>query len=133
MSINKVLISGNLTRDAELRATSGGMSILSFGVAVNDRRKNSQTGEWEDYPNYIDCTLFGRRAEALAQYLTKGLKVAIEGKLHYSSWEDRNGGGKRSKLDVTVDEIELMSSRNEQPRQQQQQQTVAFNDADIPF
>ena len=133
MSINKVLISGNLTRDAELRATSGGMSILSFGVAVNDRRKNSQTGEWEDYANFIDCTLFGKRAEALAQYLTKGLKVAIEGKLHYSSWDDRNGGGKRSKLDVTVDEIELMSSRNEQPRQQQQQQTAAFNDADIPF
>lgn len=133
MSINKVLISGNLTRDAELRATSGGMSILSFGVAVNDRRKNSQTGEWEDYANFIDCTLFGKRAEALAQYLTKGLKVTVEGKLHYSSWDDRNGGGKRSKLDVTVDEIELMSSRNEQPRQQQQQQAAAFNDADIPF
>ena len=133
MSINKVLISGNLTRDAELRATSGGMSILSFGVAVNDRRKNSQTGEWEDYANFIDCTLFGKRAEALAQYLTKGLKVTVEGKLHYSSWDDCNGGGKRSKLDVTVDEIELMSSRNEQPRQQQQQQAAAFNDADIPF
>lgn len=128
MSINKVLISGNLTRDAELKATSGGMSILSFGVAVNDRRKNSQTGEWEDYPNYIDCTMFGRRADALAQYLTKGLKVAIEGKLHYSSWEDRNGGGKRSKLDVTVDEIELMSSRSEQPKQ-----AAAFNDEDLPF
>ena len=134
MSINKVLISGNLTRDAELRATSGGMSILSFGVAVNDRRKNNQTGEWENYPNYIDCTIFGRRADALAQYLTKGLKVAIEGKLHYSSWEDRNGGGKRSKLDVTVDEIELMSSRSEQPKPQQlQQQTAAFNDEDLPF
>lgn len=131
MSINKVLISGNLTRDAELRATSGGMSILSFGVAVNDRRKNNQTGEWEDYPNFIDCTIFGRRADALAQYLTKGLKVAIEGKLHYSSWEDRNGGGKRSKLDVTVDEIELMSSRSEQPKPQQQ--TAAFNDEDLPF
>lgn len=134
MSINKVLISGNLTRDAELRATSGGMSILSFGVAVNDRRKNSQTGEWENCPNYIDCTIFGRRADALAQYLTKGLKVAIEGKLHYSSWEDRNGGGKRSKLDVTVDEIELMSSRNEQPKPQQlQQQAAAFSDDDLPF
>ena len=131
MSINKVLISGNLTRNAELRATSSGMSILSFGVAVNDRRKNSQTGEWENYPNYIDCTIFGRRADALAQYLTKGLKVTIEGKLHYSSWEDRNGGGKRSKLDVTVDEIELMSSRSEQPKPQQQ--AAAFNDEDLPF
>ena len=134
MSINKVLISGNLTRNAELRATSSGMSILSFGVAVNDRRKNSQTGEWENYPNYIDCTIFGRRADALAQYLTKGLKVTIEGKLHYSSWEDRNGGGKRSKLDVTVDEIELMSSRSEQPKPQQlQQQAAAFSDDDLPF
>ena len=86
MSINRVVISGNLTRDAELRQTQSGSSILAFGVAVNDRRKNSQTGEWEDYPNYIDCTMFGPRAEKLAQYLTKGLKVAIEGKLRYSSW-----------------------------------------------
>lgn len=111
MSINKVLISGNLTRDAELRSTASGTSILAFGVAVNDRRRN-QNGEWEDYANFVDCTMFGRRADALAQYLTKGTKVAIEGRLHYSSWEDRNGGGRRSKLDVTVDEIEFMSSRN---------------------
>lgn len=111
MSINKVLISGNLTRDAELRSTASGTSILAFGVAVNDRRRN-QNGEWEDYANFVDCTMFGRRAEALSQYLTKGTKVAIEGRLHYSSWEDRNGGGRRSKLDVTVDELEFMSSRN---------------------
>lgn len=111
MSINKVLISGNLTRDAELRSTASGTAILAFGVAVNDRRRN-QNGEWEDYANFVDCTMFGRRAEALSQYLTKGTKVAIEGRLHYSSWEDRNGGGRRSKLDVTVDELEFMSSRN---------------------
>ena len=112
MSINKVMISGNLTRDAELRATSGGTSVLNFGVAVNDRRRNQSTGEWEDYANFIDCTMFGKRAEGIAQYLTKGLKVAVEGRLHYSSWEDRNGGGRRSKIDVYVDEIEFMSSRN---------------------
>lgn len=111
MSINRVMISGNLTRDAELRTTPSGTSILSFGVAVNDRRRN-QNGEWEDYANFIDCTMFGRRAEALAQYLTKGVKVAIEGRLHYSSWEDRNSGQRRSKVDVTVDELEFMSSRN---------------------
>ena len=109
MSINKVMISGNLTRDAELRSTAGGMSVLNMGVAVNDRKRNAQTGEWEDYANFIDCTLFGRRAESLAQYLTKGTKVAIEGRLHYSSWEDRNGGGRRSKIDVYVDEIEFLS------------------------
>ena len=61
MSINRVNITGNLTRDPELRATAGGTQVLSFGVAVNDRRRNPQTGEWEDYPNFVDCTMFGTR------------------------------------------------------------------------
>ena len=107
MSINRVNISGNLTRDPELRATAGGTQVLSFGVAVNDRRKNQQTGEWEDYPNFVDCTMFGTRAEAVSRYLSKGTKVAIEGKLRYSSWE--RDGQRRSKLEVIVDEIEFMS------------------------
>ena len=110
MSINRVMISGNLTRDAELRSTQSGMAILGFGVAVNDRRKNPQTGDWEDYPNFVDCTMFGTRGEKLQQYLTKGTKVAIEGKLRYSSWE--RDGQRRSKLEVIVDELEFMSSRN---------------------
>lgn len=111
MSINSVGISGNLTRDPELRATASGMPVLTFGVAVNDRRKNPQTGEWEDYPNFIDCTMFGTRAESVGRYLAKGSKVAIEGKLRYSSWE--RDGQKRSKLEVIVDEIEFMTSRNQ--------------------
>ena len=110
MSINRVLISGNLTRDPELRATAGGTSVLGFGVAVNDRRRNSQTGEWEDYPNFVDCTMFGARAEGIAKYLTKGTKVCIEGKLRWSQWE--RDGQKRSKLEVIVDEIEFMNLRN---------------------
>ena len=111
MSINRVVISGNLTRDPELRATSGGTQVLSFGVAVNDRRRNQQTGDWEDYPNFVDCTMFGARAEAVSRFLRKGLKVAIEGKLRYSSWE--RDGQRRSKLEVIVDEIEFMSSRQQ--------------------
>ena len=110
MSINRVIISGNLTRDPELRNTAGGVSILGFGVAVNDRRRNAQTGEWEDYPNYIDCTMFGARAESLSRILTKGMKVSIEGKLRWSQWE--KDGQKRSKIEVIVDELEFMSSRN---------------------
>lgn len=110
MSINRVNISGNLTRDPELRATASSTQVLSFGVAVNDRRRNPQTGEWEDYPNFVDCTMFGTRAEAVSRYLAKGNKVAIEGKLRYSSWE--RDGQKRSKLEVIVDEIEFMSSRS---------------------
>ena len=111
MSINRVAISGNLTRDAELRTTQSGMSILDFGVAVNDRRKDQQTGEWEDCPNFVDCTMFGTRAEKLQPFLTKGSKVALEGKLRYSSWE--RGGQRRSKLGVIVDDLEFMSSRRD--------------------
>ena len=113
MSINRVNISGNLTRDPELRSTAGGMPILAFGVAVNDRRRNPQTGEWEDVPNFVDCVVFGARAEALSRFLSKGSKVAIEGKLRYSSWEAKDGS-KRSKLEVIVDEVEFLSSRNQQ-------------------
>ena len=110
MSINRVVISGNLTRDPELRSTAGGMAVLSLGIAVNDRRRNAQTGEWEDYPNFVDCTMFGSRAESLARYLAKGTKVTIEGKLRYSQWE--RDGQKRSKLEVVIDDLEFMSSRN---------------------
>ena len=113
MGINRVNISGNLTRDPELRATGGGTQILSFGVAVNDRRKNQQTGEWEDVPNFVDCVVFGARADSLGRFLSKGSKVAIEGKLRYSSWETREGQ-RRSKLEVVVDEIEFMSPRGQQ-------------------
>lgn len=107
MSINRVTISGNLTRDPELRE-AGGATILSFSVAVNDRSKNQQTGEWEDRPNFIDCVMFGRRGEALAPLLSKGLKVAVSGRLRYSSWEAKDGT-KRSKVEVAADEVELMA------------------------
>ncbi|MDU4971039.1 MAG: single-stranded DNA-binding protein, partial [Atopobium minutum] len=111
MSINRVIISGNLTREPELKATAGGTQVLSFGVAVNDRRRNPQSGEWEDYPNFVDCVMFGARADAVARFISKGSKVAIEGKLRYSSWE--RDGQRRSKLEVIVDEIEFLS-RNQQ-------------------
>lgn len=118
MSINRVIISGNLTRDPELRSTASEMPVLSLGVAVNDRRRNQQTGEWEDHPNFVDCTMFGNRAESVSRYLSKGSKVAIEGKLRWSQWE--RDGEKRSKLEVVVDEIEFMS-RSEGAQQQTQQ------------
>lgn len=123
MSINRVTISGNLTRDPELRQTQGGTAVLTLGVAVNDRRRNPQTNEWEDHANFVDCVLFGRRAEALAPKLLKGTKVAIEGKLRYSSWE--RDGQRRSKLEVMVDEVELMSLKG-------QQQAPVYNE-DVPF
>jgi single-strand DNA-binding protein len=126
-----VNISGNLTRDPELRQTQGGMAILSLGVAVNDRRKNQQTGEWEDVPNFVDCVVFGTRAEKLAQFLAKGTKVAIEGKLRWSQWE--KDGAKRSKLEVIVDEIEFMSRGQQGQQRQQQTASADLYDENIPF
>ncbi len=111
MSINKVVITGNLTRDPELRETPSGFQVLSLGVAVNDRRKNNQTGQWEDYANFVDCTMFGNRAASVSRFLSKGTKVAIEGKLRWSQWQAQDGS-KRSKLEVVVDELEFMSSRD---------------------
>ena len=113
MSINRVNITGNLTRDPELKSTGSGMAVLKMGVAVNDRRKNPQTGEWEDAPNFIDVVMFGARAESVSRFLSKGAKVAIEGKLRWSSWEDKDSGAKRSKIEVVADDIEFMSSRGE--------------------
>ena len=124
MSINRVNISGNLTRDSELRSANNGTAILNFSVAVNDRRKNPQTGEWEAVPNYVDCVVFGTRANALHRMLKKGTKVAIEGKLRWSSWE--KDGQRRSKLEVIVDELELMNA----PKQAAPADTY---DDDMPF
>ena len=124
MSINRVSISGNLTRDPELRQTSSGNSVLKFSVAVNDRRRN-QAGEWDDYPNFIDCVVYGKRADSLAQYLSKGIKVVIAGKLSQSRWE--KDGRKQSKIEVAVDDLDFMAAKV----QSQQSQTVY--DVDIPF
>jgi len=140
MSINHVNISGNLTRDPELRSTAGGTNILSFGVAVNDRHKNPQTGKWENVPNFIDCIVFGQRAEALSRFISKGVKVSIDGKLHYSSWETKDGQ-RRSKLEVVVEEIEFLSKSQTTATTAQGQPSFAapqapeeeLYDSDIPF
>lgn len=111
MSINRVVLSGNLTRDPEVRTTQSGMPVMSLGIAVNDRRKNGQTGEWEDYANFIDCTMFGNRAQNVSQYLSKGQRVMIEGKLRYSTWE--RDGQKRSKIEVIIDDLDFQGTRNQ--------------------
>ena len=106
MSINRVEISGNLVRDAEMRSSRNGNAILTFSVAVNDRRKNQGTGEWEDVASFVDCVMFGRRAEALETRLLRGTKVYLAGKLKQDTWE-ADDGSKRSKLEVIVDDIDL--------------------------
>ncbi|WP_307980816.1 single-stranded DNA-binding protein [uncultured Senegalimassilia sp.] len=106
MSYNHVGIAGNITRDPELRTTQSGWSVLSFTLAVNDRRKNTSTGQWEDHANFIPCVISDdKRAHALAPYLTKGMKVTVGGKLRYSRWE--KDGKAHSKIEVVVQEVEL--------------------------
>ncbi len=112
MSINRVVITGNLTRDPELRATPSGMSVLKMGIAVNDRRKNPQSGEWEEIANFFDVTVFGQRGESLSRFLSKGSKIAVEGKLRWSQWETKEGD-KRSKVEIIADDIEFLSTRGE--------------------
>ena len=142
MSINSVCISGNLTRDAEVRRTASGLAIVSFGMAVNDRVKNKQTGEWENYANYVDVTWFGAYAEKCAGSMAKGTKACVYGKLHYNSWE--RDGQKRSKLEVVAQEVELppraqgQQTQYQAPQAQYQEQYQApqvppMYEDDIPF
>ena len=105
MSINKVFVVGNITRDPEKRK-AGEVPIISFGVAVNDYRKGG-----EQYTNFFDVTVFGQRAVKLSEILRKGMKIAIDGQLHYSQWE--NDGQKRSKVDITANNIEIMTAKGE--------------------
>ena len=136
MSINRVMICGRLTRDPEMRSTAGGLAVMGLGVAVNDRRKNQQTGEWEDRPNFFDLTVLGKRAESLSRILRKGMKVSVEGRLRYESWE--KDGQKRSKVSVTVDEVELPQreqggSYGHQKPSQGYSQQGGYADEDLPF
>jgi len=141
MSINIVAVSGNVTNEPELRSTSSGMAILDFGIAVNERRKNAKTGEWEDVPNYFDCTFFGKRAESISRFIRKGTYVVVGGHLRWSSWQN-NDGQRRSKVSIIVDDVEF---RNKE-RGQQTGQSIGgvslpagtsvesvYDDEDIPF
>ena len=119
---NSVAISGNLTRDPDMRYTQSGMAILSIGVAVNDEKKNPNTGQYEEFPNFIDCTMFGNRAEGVSRYLHKGTKVSIEGKLRYSSWNDKETGKNRSKLEVLIDNIVFFNQQQGAQQNGYQQQ-----------
>jgi single-strand DNA-binding protein len=109
-SYNKVILMGNLTRDPTLTYTSSNMPICKFGLAVNRRFKDSQSGEWKEEPTFVDITIFGARAEPFARYHTKGKPAFIEGTLRLDTWEDKNGGGKRSKLYVVADTWEFVGA-----------------------
>lgn len=134
MAINRVIIEGNLTRDAEVRATPTGTPVSSFTVAVNEKRKDGN-GEYVDAPVFVRCSMFGTRAEKVSKWLTKGKKVTIDGKLRYSEW--MKDDEKRSMLSVMVDEIEFSGSRKDgdggSAASADTQKAPDLYDEDIPF
>lgn len=109
-SLNKVFLLGNLTRDPDLRALPSGSAVCEFGIAVN-RRYTAANGQEVEEPCFVDIVVWGRSAESCKQYLEKGSQVMIEGRLQLDQWEDRNGGGKRSRLRVIAEQVQFLSRR----------------------
>lgn len=118
-SFNKAILIGNLTRDPDLRTTQNGTAICDLGLAVN-RRWRDQSGRDQEETTFVDVSVWGRSAENCAQYLQKGAPVLVEGRLRLEQWEDRNGGGKRSRLTVVAEVVQFLGSRADGDRQQQE-------------
>src|SRR5438270_1601580 len=110
MNINRVVLTGNLTRDPEVRSTPGGLAVCKLGIAVNTRRKNNE-GQWEEKPNFFRVTVFGRQAESCYNFLKKGRPVAIDGRLEWSSWE--TDGQKRESIDIIADSVQFLGGRDD--------------------
>src|SRR4051794_15538401 len=110
-NINRVIITGNLTSDPELRSLPSGTSVCKLRVAVNTRRKDSQSGEWRDFPNYFDVTVWGAQGENCARYLSKGRGVGVDGRLEWREWQDKEGN-KRQSVDIIADTVQFLGSRD---------------------
>lgn len=110
-NINRVILVGNLTRDPELRATGSGLAVCTIRIAVNNRRKKGDTGEWVEEPNYFNVTTFGAQAENISRYLAKGRQVAVDGRLSWSEYEAKDGSGKRERVEVIADTVQFIGPR----------------------
>jgi single-strand DNA-binding protein len=111
-NINRVILTGNLTFDPELRSLPSGTSVCKLRVAVNTRRKNNATGEWEDKPNYFDVTVWGAQGENCARYLAKGRPIALDGRLEWREWQDKEGN-KRQSIDIVADSVQFLGGRDD--------------------
>jgi single-strand DNA-binding protein len=111
-NINRVVLTGNLTRDPELRSTGSGMSVCSLRVACNTRRKDQSTGDWVDKPNYFDVTVWGAQGENCARFLSKGRPVAVDGRLEWREWQDKEGNTRQA-VDIIADSVQFLGGRDD--------------------
>jgi single-strand DNA-binding protein len=113
-NVNVVVVTGNLTKDPELRTTPNGTSVCKLRVAVNSRRKDAASGDWVDKPNYFDVTVWGAQGENCATYLSKGRPVAVEGRLDWREWEAQDGS-KRQAVEIIANSVQFLGSRGDAP------------------
>lgn len=111
-NINRVILTGRLTRDPELRTMPSGTSVCSLRLAFNTRKKDPATGEWGEKGNFVDVTVFGRQGEIVAQYMTKGRAIAIDGRLEWREWQDQSGNNRQS-IEIIADNTEFIGGRDE--------------------
>ncbi len=132
MNINRVVLTGNLTRDPDLRSTGNGLAVCKLGIAVNTRRKNGATGQWEEKANFFRITVFGAQAESCGQYLKKGRPVAIDGRLEWSEYEVE--GQKRQSVDIIADSVQFLGGRDDAGNGNGNGQSNGFRatESDIP-
>jgi single-strand DNA-binding protein len=112
-NINRVVITGNLTRDPELRSLQSGTSVCKLRIATNTRRKDA-SGQWVDKPYYFDVTVWGAQGENCANYLQKGRGVAIDGRLEWREWDATDGSGKRSAVEIIADTVQFLGGRGDE-------------------
>jgi single-strand DNA-binding protein len=108
--LNRVILIGRLTRDAELKYTTSGMAVCKFSIAVTRKKKNGD--QWVDEANFFDIVLWGRQGEALNQYLVKGKQIGVDGELRQERWQDRDSGQNRSKVEIVASNIQLLGGGN---------------------
>ena len=123
-SINKVILVGNLGKDPEMRYMPNGDAVCSFSIATTESWKNKQTGEYENQTEWHNCTVFRKFGEMCGQYLKKGAKVYLEGKLKTRKWQDKTTGQDKYATDVIVSELQMMDANTQQQSAPQQQQSA---------
>jgi len=132
-NINRVTITGNLTRDPETRALPSGGSVTSMRVACNGRRRNPQTQDWEEVPNYFDVTVWGAQGENCQRFLTRGRPVAIDGRLQWREWTDKESGLKRQAVDIVAETVQFLGGRDEASNGNGFSSSARAAESDVPI